>query len=112
MSCPMYKDFTRGCIEAFKDIVNISTFYVCKSDRYKECPFYRYLAEKPQFCKFFTKCAKLEFIKKLPFEQNIKLGNCYCLDVNNRVNCARYKIYDTGKDAPNDLLADGSFLEE
>ena len=110
MSCPMYKDFTRECAEKFEEVINISNFDVCESDRYKECPFYRILNEPEKLCKYVHKCVQGEFIRKESFERIMWVSNTYCLS-ENKVNCERYKIMKTGKTVPEGLRADGSKIK-
>jgi len=106
MSCPMYKDFTRECIEKFEEIINISNLDVCESDRYKECPFYRILNEPEKHCKYIYKCLEGAAIWKLSFERITQVSKTYCFS-ENRVNCERYKVMKTGKAIPEGLCADG-----
>jgi len=110
MSCPMYKDFTRECAEKFKEVINISNFNVCNSDRYKECPFYRIFNEPEKLCEYVHKCVGGEFIWKESFERIMWVSNNYCLS-ENKINCERYKLMKTGKTVPENLLADGSKIE-
>ena len=56
MNCPMYKDFTRECAEKFEEVIHISNFDICDSDRYKECPFFRILNEPEKLCEYADKC--------------------------------------------------------
>jgi len=41
MTCPMYKDFTRQCIQHFKEMARITNFEICESNKYEECPAYQ-----------------------------------------------------------------------
>ena len=49
MSCPLYNDFTRECVEKFPEIVSIGTYDYCSSDGYKTCPFYKIIVEKSPY---------------------------------------------------------------
>jgi len=106
----MYKDFTRECAEKFEEVINISNFDVCDSDRYKECPFYRILNEPEKLCKYVDKCVHGKIIWKSSFERIIWVSNTYCLS-ENKVNCERYKLMETGKTVPENLRADESRIE-
>jgi hypothetical protein len=106
----LYNDLTRECAEKFEDVINISNFDVCDSDRFKECPFYRILNEPEKLCKYVYKCVQDEFIWKEPFERIIWVSNNYCLS-ENKINCERYKLMKAGKTVPKKLLADGSKIE-
>ena len=110
MSCPLYKDFTRECAEKFEGIVQISSFDVCESDRYKECPFYRLINEPEKLCEYADRCVQGEFIWKESFERIMWVSNTYCLS-ENKVNCERYKLMKTGEVVPENLRVDGSRIE-
>ncbi len=110
MSCPMYKDFTRECIEKFEEIITISNLDVCDSDRYKECPFYRLLNEPEKLCEYADKCLHGKTIWKSPFERIMWVSKTYCFS-ENKVNCERYKVMKAGKAIPEGLGADGSRIE-
>ena len=110
MSCPMYKDFTRECIESFKEIITISNIDVCDSDRYKECPFYRILNDPEKLCEYADKCVHSKIFWKSSFERIMWISKTYCLS-ENKVNCARYKVMKTGKTPPEGLLVDGNRIE-
>jgi hypothetical protein len=110
MSCPMYKDFTRECVEKFKEIINISNFEFCDLDKYKECPFYRALNEPEKLCEYVDRCHHDETIWKLSFERITWASKTYCFS-ENKVNCERYKAMKTGKAIPEGLRVDGSRIE-
>ena len=117
MTCPLYKDYTRGCIVEFPKLLSSVTYDFCDSDGYKICPFYKIIVEKKPSCEFVEECGS-QFIKnaKYLFENPGSYGEIrnlieeYCLsDIN--INCARYKLYKAGKKAPMLLLADGSKIK-
>ena len=110
MSCPMYKDFTRECIEKFEEIINISNLNVCESDRYKECPFYRIFNEPEKLCEYADKCLHGKTIWTSSFERIMWISKTYCFS-ENKVNCERNKVMKTGKATPEGLRVDGSRIE-
>ncbi len=110
MYCPMFRDFTRECIAPFKDVAEISTYITCQSDKYKTCPFYRSLTEQDKICKFMPKCRQIKLAFKMPFDVHTELANRYCFE-DNRINCARYKLFEAGKEPPDNLIADGTIYE-
>ena len=110
MSCPMYKDFTRECIEKFEEIITISNIDVCESDRYKECPFYRFLNEPEKCCEYVDKCLHGKTIWTSSFERIMWVSKTYCFS-ENKVNCERYKVMKIGKATPEGLRVDGSRIE-
>ena len=110
MICPMYKDFTRECVEKFEEIIYISNLDLCDSDRYKECPFYRHINEPEKRCEYADKCMNDISIRETPFEQIMECANTYCF-TENKVNCERYKVMKTGKVTPEGLRVDGSRIE-
>ena len=110
MSCPMYIDLTRECAEKFEEIVNISNFDFCDSDRYKICPFYRNIHEPEKRCEYDDICMRDLTIREPPFEQIMNCANKYCF-TENRVNCERYKLMKADKIVPDGLLADGSKIK-
>ena len=110
MSCPIYEDSTRECIEKFEEIVNISNFDVCDSDRYKLCPFYRNIHETENRCEYDDVCMNDMTVRAIPFEELMKKADTYCFS-ENRVNCERYKLMKEGKTVTDGLLADGSKVE-
>ena len=96
MSCPFYKDFTRECTDEFPDIVTSTDYTMCNSNKYIDCPFYKPIIEKEN-CKFYDKC-KVEFkADNIDFNKVKQCANDYCATKTNRINCARYKLYDIGK---------------
>ena len=107
MGCPMYNDLTRECAERFEEIVNISNFDFCDSDRYRECPLYRHIHEPEKRCEYDEICMNDLSVREIPFEELIEKAKNYCF-TENRINCERYKLIMAGKTVPYGLLADGS----
>ncbi len=118
MTCSLYKDFTRGCIEKFPKIMSSVTFDFCDSDNYKICPFYKIIIEKRPYCKSIEDCASqflnlIRYISRNPktYGRIMQLVDQYCLSENNNENCARKKLMKSGKKIPKNLLQDGSRLK-
>jgi len=111
MSCPLYEDFTRGCITEFKDLVNAANFDFCDlSDGYKTCPFYRIINKEVTVCENSIYCRKNQTYATLGMEKITEIAVKYCF-TENKVNCEIYKMREEGKEVPNNLLADGSRIE-
>ena len=64
MSCPLYEDYTRGCINVFPDVVTFSNFDVCESKAYQKCPIYHVINSKFR-CQYFHTCLQA-YIKTIP----------------------------------------------
>ncbi len=116
MSCPLYEDYTRNCIKKFKEIVNITSFKICDSENYKECLFYIAIQTPEKNCKYSDNCIKtfFESLKEkslIDVKYFIQTGKKYCLDIENRKKCARYKRYETDKKTITNLLPDGTIIE-
>jgi hypothetical protein len=111
MSCPLYKDFTRGCVTEFKEVVNVANFDFCDSeDGYKICPFYKIINKEVTICENTLFCRKRSHLENLNMETISELSIKYCFS-DNRINCAIYRLRKEGKEVPDNLLADGSMLK-
>ena len=118
MSCPMYEDFTRGCVTKFIKLLPLATFDFCESEHYDMCPFYKVITtESQQCCDFIEKCCipyienAQHLLKKIEkYRPVLNLIDEYCL-TDNKTNCARYKFLKAGKKVPMFLLSDGSKLK-
>ncbi len=110
MSCPLYEDYTRMCVEDFKELVEVVSFDFCDTDGYEECPFYKIIKGKVIPCEFVEKCRERQELKPFDFETIKRVSNDFCLS-ENKVNCEVYKLYKSGKDVPNGLGPDGSMLK-
>jgi len=111
MTCPMFKDYTRTCIESFKEISKVTSYELCESDKFEECPAYQIEFKKKGQCEFLDDCKKNTNLDGADFEQVKELGNKFCLSTENKVNCARYKLLIKGEIVPNKLLANGNINE-
>ena len=107
MSCPLYKDFTRECIKDMKELEQINSFDFCESDGYEDCPTYKIITGKVLPCEFMEKCRKRRDVKDVDFETIKRFANDFCLS-ENKVNCEVYKLYNSGKNVPDELHPDGT----
>ncbi len=111
MSCPMYLgDHARDCIIRFKELVNIIQYYICESDAYKDCPFYKVINKEVTPCEFLEKCNRHQKYGNLDFKKISELTALYCFS-DNRVNCSIYKLRKENKSIPENLMADGTKIE-
>ncbi len=114
MTCPMYEDFTRMCVEVFKDVIHISNYDICQAEEgYKKCVFYRLMHQsEKERCKYTEECHRVgtSAANEITIEKAMSLADMYCLS-DNKVNCAVYKQIDAGKEVPEGLIADGSKVE-
>jgi hypothetical protein len=117
MSCPLFEDYTRGCIKEFSDLVAYSNFDVCDSKEYKKCPLYIMVNSKFK-CQYFQTCLHAyykgipNFIEKLFLDEKFKgdiivcLTKKYCSSEDNYMNCARYMFVSHAEEPPLTLFSD------
>jgi len=117
MSCPLYENFARHCIQKFPKIVTIGTYDYCSSDHYKICPFYRIIVKKSPHCEFMTKCG-LSFIDQFSYSRMVEMYELnqqnlleYCLSDDKKINCAIYTCRKEGRNIPKGLLPDGKKIK-
>jgi len=120
----MYEDYSRGCVDKFPGIMAEMDFKICQSSEgYNKCVIYNFITKSDACCKYIGKCISpdnikadelirvdLEFAEKL-VKMLFKIAEEYCTS-DNKVNCARYKIFKEGKEAATDLLPNGTRREE
>ncbi len=118
MSCPLFEDFTRGCIEEFPEFVKYTNYDLCESDKHQDCPMYFIISSKFK-CEYLQICSSSfhkgapKFIEKVFIDENVKrdiisnLAKKYCVSEENHQNCMRYKLLSQGKKPPLTLLPDG-----
>lgn len=111
MTCTLYKDYVRECVQTFKDVIHLGNHDICSSDKYKECPFYRYINEPENVCEYADRCLQGKTIHMISFERLIQISKAFCGSKNN-INCARYKLFKSNKNVPTGLRVDGSMIEE
>lgn len=114
MNCFKYRDNRKLCFDIFGKVVNFIDEEMCKSEEdYKDCIFYKMLTEpEDKHCKHMEVCSHIASItlSRLPYEE-IKLQcGTYCLNPENRKNCAIYKLFDQLDEIPIGLLPDGSMI--
>lgn len=96
MVCPLYNDYTRECIEHFRNVIKIVNFDFCQSDKYKTCPFYRIINKIEPICEYAKRCPVYFHVNDGDFESLVKMANKYCFS-DNCNKCARFKIRKKGK---------------
>ena len=115
MSCPLYEDYTRTCINQFKALVNFSDFEFCDSEEYKDCIFYNSITHPDQECKFAKQCIQMHLdIPTEHFQIDIndlnQMAKYYCFS-DNKTNCAIYKRFESGKEVSPFLHPDGTMIK-
>lgn len=117
MTCPLYTDFTRTCIEEYPELTKIASFYFCESNIHDLCIIYRAITFQTK-CGFLKQCIidylqdNPVFIKRLLTDIAVaeigeKFGKKYCYSPQNLQECARYICYQQEKKPPAELFADG-----
>jgi hypothetical protein len=108
MTCPLYEDYTRGCINEFSDVIHIANFDLCESDRYTtDCPFYKYIIESKPQCEFIENCPMYFHVADGDFSALIKMSKEYCFSPNFS-QCARYNLRKEHKTVPKNLYPNGN----
>lgn len=120
MSCPKYKDFTRGCIKQYPALILYKDFKQCESDAYQGCIIYHIL--KSDFhCEHLDSCLMM-FHEKIP--EFLRLTNKdsaiykfvtdpvydFCLSKEKHTQCARRQMKAEGKTPPPGLRPDGKHI--
>jgi hypothetical protein len=118
MGCPLYRDFTRMCIDKFPDFLMFPTFDLCGSDNYKEC-LAHLIYNSPFVCQYLITCGNAykknvpKIITKMLDEKEIrnmfyKYTAQYCVSKENHTKCTKYVLLSEGKIPPINLYPDGS----
>jgi hypothetical protein len=118
MGCPLYRDFTRTCIEKFPDFLMFPTFELCDSNDYNEC-IAHLIYYSPFVCPYLIPCGNAyknnvpKVITKMLGEKETremfyKYTAYYCISKENHTKCAKYQLLVEGKTPPINLLPDGS----
>ncbi len=121
MSCPLYVDFTRMCVKKFPAFVRFSTFQICESEQYIDCPMYQ-ICIRNYLCEYISKCSD-QYNEKMPkliqaifkdkksYETMLhEIWMKYCFSVENSKKCARYHIHANGETPPLTLMPDGQMM--
>jgi len=97
MSCPLYINFTKHCIQKLPEIVEIGTYDYCFSDGYKMCPFNKIIAEKSPYCELIKNCG-ISFLEYFSYSKKVQMYELnsqnlleYCLSDNKKKNLCFYK---------------------
>jgi len=108
VKCPMYVDYARDCVVKIGFLPHTSLDY-CETEKHEECPFFRTINNIGLHCEYVHKCPAFKHFGIHDFEQFVEMANKYCLS-ENKVNCERFKLRKAEKEAPEDLLPDGTKL--
>jgi hypothetical protein len=115
MVCFQYKDNFKKCYIKFGECINYIDEKLCKSeDGFKDCIFYKMIVKpRGKNCKFMETCSHVASItlSQVSYPEMKKQCETYCLNEENRKNCAIYKDFDDLKDVPIGLLPDGTMIE-
>lgn len=111
MNCPLYKDYTRFCVEKFHKVVYLTNFEFCDSERYQDCPFYKILERIEPLCPYIEDCPMYFHIRDESFNQLMRMTKTYCCSENYSF-CARYKLRESGEKVPRELYPDGTIKKD
>lgn len=117
MGCPLYKNFTRLCIEKYQTIMKFDDLRFCESDSYNECPVYK-IMNCNYNSKYLDTCVDIflnetpNFLIKLFSNDKVNklianLLENYCLSKSNSINCKRYKRFEKGERPSYKIFSDG-----
>ena len=111
MTCPLFNDFTRDCLNIFPTLISSGSLTLCNSEEYEEkCVFFRIITQKEPICEFATGLSKCPLIEIVNTDKFKELAKKFCLS-KNKTACKRYNLKKEGKDVPENLLPDGSFAQ-
>jgi len=110
MTCPMYKDYTRGCVKKYNRVLQVPTFDICESDNYDECPMYNIITNKVECCEYTPACDKEMDFGIWDIEHLKYIANNFCFH-GKKKNCAIYKLRNASKEVPKELQPDGRMIE-
>ena len=115
MPCFKFNDNRKCCFDIFGKVVNYVDESLCKSDEgYRDCIFYMMITlPKDKQCKFMDACKHVASItlSQVPYSEMKKQCETYCLNEENRENCAIYTYFDELKEVPIGLLPDGTMIK-
>ncbi|MCX5694738.1 MAG: hypothetical protein NT014_06445 [Candidatus Omnitrophica bacterium] len=106
MNCPMHVDYVRECVSFINLIQETNTTLFCCTEQYENCPFYKTIKKIGYVCKMVNICPIYKDLSINDFARFSEITSKYCLS-NNNVNCARFKIKESGKIPPINLMPDG-----
>jgi len=110
MSCPLYKDFTRECVKHYNRILQFSSYNICESDNYDECPLYNIINKKVQCCEYTPACDEKMDFGNWDYEYLKYVANNFCF-YGRKGDCAIYKLRTEKKAIPRALQPDGRMIE-
>ena len=110
MTCPLYNDYTRECVNKYKRVLKVPTYTVCNSDDFDECPMYEIIVKKVECCEFTPKCDEDMNFAIWDYELLKYIANNFCFH-GKKVNCAIFKLRNEGKEIPEGLQPDGKIVE-
>ncbi|HUT00590.1 MAG TPA: hypothetical protein VMY59_09765 [Candidatus Thermoplasmatota archaeon] len=117
MVCPLYVDFTRGCIKKFPSFIKFVTFKTCESEQYVDCLMYQVCTSSFN-CEYLIRCSN-QYNEKIPkftmtLLMNKEAGKVitdiqkkYCLSPEISKTCARYSLLSKGEIPPVNLMPNG-----
>ncbi|MBU0633948.1 MAG: hypothetical protein KKB82_05680 [Candidatus Omnitrophica bacterium] len=110
INCPYLIDYVRECMDYIDIVPDVYTLNFCSTQRYEECPFYKFLKKIGPTCELIPICPVYKKLSMRDFNSLVKMNAEYCLN-ENKVKCRRYVIKQNGKKPHPDLLPDGKILE-
>jgi glutathionylspermidine synthase len=114
MSCFKYNNNRKQCFDIFGKVVEYIDEKYCNSENeFKECIFYKMMTEpEDKHCKFMEVCSHVASItlSQVPYEEMKLQCETYCLNEENRTNCAIYKLFEELEKVPIGLLPDGKMI--
>ncbi len=110
MSCPMYADFTRGCVKKYRKVIQIPSFDICKSDNYDECPMYNIIIKNVEYCEYTPICDEIMDFSSWDYEHLKYIATNFCF-YGKKENCAIYNLKKENKIIPKGLQPDGRMIE-
>ena len=110
MTCPMYKDYTRECVENYNRVLQVSSFDICETDKYNECPMYNIIMRKVECCEYTPECDKEMNFGIWDFEHLKYIATNFCFR-GKKGNCAIFQLRNAGIEVPKGLQPDGKIVE-
>lgn len=109
MNCPLFINFKKTC-EKKVSFVPHYCIEICTTDKHKDCPFYIICTKSGFICEFSSFCPAFQYLLNKDFNKFCEVAKEYCLCLEKRDSCERYKIRKSQQIPPENLLPDGSFF--
>ena len=109
MTCPLYNDFTRECLDYFDGLL-YNTYEYCESSDYNKCPFYKAIKKEGPVCDNIFNCPFCKLLSNADFNKYKNILDDYCLTEKYK-ECERWKKKNVGKKVPDNLFPDGTVLD-